>query len=233
MPTAFIAGATGYTGRHLVRRLSDWGVDTVAHVRPDSPRLDQWRRRFGVHGARVDATPWREDALTATLARISPGLVFAVLGTTRVRARRSGLEPEKAYLDVDYGLTTLLLRATRRAAPSARFIYLSAAGAGAPRGAYMEARARAERDIQASGLAHVIARPSFITGPDREERRPLERAAAATLDAALAVAGRLGARRTRERYRSTDAATLAHALVALAMDPAAGGVYESEALRKG
>lgn len=168
--------------------------------------------------------------MAATLARLSPTVLFALLGTTRTRAHRAGKRPARAYEEVDYGLTALLLRATRAAAPDARFIYLSALGAASPRGAYMEARARAERDVRESGLAYVIARPSFITGPDREEARPMERSAAAALDAMLWLAGRLGLRQLRERYRSTDAATLADTLVRLALDPSAGGVYESQAL---
>lgn len=230
MPSGFVAGATGYTGQEVVCHLLAAGVETVAHVRPDSPRLEEWRPRFGALGAAVDATPWREDAMAATLARLSPTAVFALLGTTQARARRAGKRATRAYEEVDHGLTALLLRATRAAAPDARFIYLSALGAASPRGAYMEARARAERDVRESGLAYIIARPSFITGPDREESRPMERSAAAALDAALWLAGRLGLREIRERYRSTDAATLAHTLVRLALDPSAGGVYESQAL---
>ena len=61
MQIAFVAGATGYTGREVVRLLSGRGVRTVAHVRPDSPRVEEWRRRFETEGAAVDVTPW-DDA---------------------------------------------------------------------------------------------------------------------------------------------------------------------------
>ena len=36
MEIAFVAGATGYTGREVVRLLAERGVRTLAHVRPDS-----------------------------------------------------------------------------------------------------------------------------------------------------------------------------------------------------
>src|SRR5215217_2597869 len=85
MLTAFVAGATGYTGREVVRALVARGVRAVAHVRPDSPRLAEWRERFGEVGADVDATPWEEPAIRAALARWRPTHVFALLGTTRER----------------------------------------------------------------------------------------------------------------------------------------------------
>src|SRR5215208_1501420 len=68
MTTAFVAGATGYTGREVVRQLVERGVRAVAHVRPDSPRLAEWRERFAELGAEVDATPWEEPAMRASLA---------------------------------------------------------------------------------------------------------------------------------------------------------------------
>ena len=219
--TAFVAGATGYTGQAVVRALRARGVRVFAHVRPDSPRLDEWRRRFGSLGAQTDSTPWEEDAMRATLANARPQMVFALLGTTRARvaqARTRGADD--SYETVDYGLTALLLRATLAAAPSARFIYLSSLGVGpGARGAYLLARWKAEQDIRASGIEYVIARPSFITGSDREERRRLERVLGAVSNGILAVAGALGLRATRERYRAHTAAELAEALVDHAIRP--------------
>ena len=112
-------------------------------------------------------------------------------------------------------------------------MYLSAAGVReGTRNAYLDARARVERALRASGLPFVIARPSFVTGPDRDEPRPLERSAAIAADAALGLAARLGARRLAARWRSTTGAALAAALVRLALDPAAEGrVAEADALR--
>lgn len=233
MPSAFVAGATGYTGREVVRQLRAAGIDTVAHVRPDSPRLAEWRDRFGGIGARVDATPWREDAMAGALRRARATQVFALLGTTRARGRRGGGGAvEDSYQAVDYGLTALLIRVCRQAAPGARFVYLSAAGVGPrARGEYLRVRWRVERELDDSGLPHVIARPSFITGPDRDQARPGERIAATLVDAGLAVLGRLGARRLQARYRSTSNEVLAEALIRLALAPEAAGVYESEELR--
>ncbi len=234
MPTAFVAGATGYTGREVVRALRAAGVRTVAHVRPDSARADEWRARFEALGAEVDETPWDGPSMAATLARVRPTIVFALLGTTRRRARAAASPgAAESYASVDYGLTRLLLDATVMSGARPRFVYLSAAGVheGA-RNAYLAARARLERDLRASGLPFVVARPALVSGPDREEPRPLERAAALVSDAALAVAARLGARRLAARWRSTTGAALAAALVRLALDPAAEGrVVHGDGLR--
>ncbi|HEX5831522.1 MAG TPA: hypothetical protein VFY16_11110, partial [Gemmatimonadaceae bacterium] len=73
--------------------------------------------------------------------------------------------------------------------------------------------------IRESGLPYLIARPAFISGPDRSEFRPLERLAAIASDRALGVLAAFGARRLRDRFRSISGRELADALVTLAFDP--------------
>lgn len=205
---AFVAGATGYTGQALVAELRRRGLDVVAHVRPDSASMAEWRTRFGGLGARVSTAAWEEDSMAAELADLQPGTVFGMLGTTRARMRKQG-EAGNSYEAVDYGLTALLLRATQRAAPDAHFVYLSAMGVGPrARGDYLRVRWRMEEELRASGISHDIIRPAFITG-DRAESRPAELVTARILDGVLAVAGLLGAGKLRERYRSRTAAELA------------------------
>jgi nucleoside-diphosphate-sugar epimerase len=232
---AFVAGATGHTGREVVRLLSARGVRTVAHVRPDSPRLQEWRERFEEAGAAVDATPWDEAAMTGTLQTLRPTVVFALLGTTRARgraARRRGV-PAETYETVDYGLTALLLRAAGAVPKAPRFVYLSSMGVGpTTTNPYMKARLRVETELRSSGLPFTIARPSFITGEPRDDGRPLERVGAAASDAALGMLGALGARRMRDRFQSMGNTELAHALVLVALDPSCTGVVlEADALR--
>jgi nucleoside-diphosphate-sugar epimerase len=217
---------------------STQAVKTVAHVRPDSPRLEEWRKRFSEMGAEADSTAWVEDSMTAALERIRPDVVFALLGTTRARARAESAAAGKRvdYETVDFALTVILLRAALRAGIRPRFVYLSAAGTPdgerPPLSAYGLARWKTERKVKNSGLPYVIARPSFVAGPGRDDDRPGERFGVAAADGALRVAGALGLRRLSDRYRSTTNTALARALVRLALDPATENcVYESESLR--
>ena len=211
---AFVAGATGYTGREVVAALRARGLRTVAHVRPGSSRLEEWRARFEALGAEVDATPWEPAAMSATFARLAPSQVYALLGTTAKRARGEGRSAVAAYESVDYGLSKQLIDAAVSLDDAPRFVYLSSQGVEpGTRNPYLAARARVEAELSASALPYLIARPSFITGADRDEARPAERWGAAAADLALGALGALGARRLRERFASTDARTLARALV--------------------
>lgn len=227
---AFVAGATGYTGREVVRVLRERGVETVAHVRPDSPSLSRWQTEFGALGAHPDATPWTLEAMRARLGELSPSVVFALLGTTRARKSalaKHGGDPESAtYEAVDYELTALLLTATHERCPAARFVYLSAMGVSPNASAgssYTGVRARVEALLRETGQPCVVARPAFISGEDREEDRPLERVAARTSDALLGVAAAFGAKRLNARLRSLSARELASGLVSAALDPRAEG----------
>jgi len=219
-----------------VRILAEKGVPVVAHVRPDSARLKQWQERFERLGARVDTTAWEEAAMAETMARIKPGYVFALLGTTRARARqvaRKGRDPgTESYQAVDYGLTAMLVMAARAGGSSPCFVYLSAAGVkDNSRLAYYAARAKAEALLRESGLRYVIARPGIITGPGRDEFRLAERLAGILVDGILTVPAILGAKKLKARYGSITNTELAHSLVRLARDQAAADkIFESAAL---
>jgi uncharacterized protein YbjT (DUF2867 family) len=114
-----------------------------------------------------------------------------------------------------------------------RFVYLSSVGVTPrTRNPYLRARAKLEADLRGSGLPFTIARPAMITGPDREEDRAGERFGAVAGDALLAVVGAFGGRRLRDRYRSTDAKTLAAGLVDVALHPAfEGAIARGDDLR--
>jgi uncharacterized protein YbjT (DUF2867 family) len=229
-PRAFVAGATGFVGRAVVAELRERGIDTIAHVRPGSAQLDEWRERFGRLGAEVDAAPWEPDAMVQALAARAPSHVFCLIGTTRKRARADQVEGDP-YLAIDYGLCKLLVDAAAAGGARPKFVLLSSIGVGPKASSkYLHAHWLAEEAVRDSGLPHVIARPSFIVGPGRDESRPGERAGAVVADGLLAVAG-LVARRVRARYRSTSPAVLAAALVRLAFDEGATGVVDGAGLR--
>lgn len=237
---AFLAGATGYTGRHVLHACLAHGVATVAHVRPDSARRAWWRGEFTRAGAEVDETPWEAAALRATLLRRRPSHLFILIGTTRARGReatRRGAAAE-TYETVDYALPHLLIAAAREAAAAdasvrPRLIYLSAVGAREDtRNSYLRVRGRLERELRESGLPWLAVRPSFITGPDRDEARPLERATATAVNLLLAPLALLGGQRVRDRYRSITGAVLGEGLVRLALaERGSGRVVGAEEMR--
>ena len=127
-------------------------------------------------------------------------------------AQKSG--EDATYEAIDYGLTKMAIDAAVKSACRPRFVYLSSLGAGGnARSAYMGARAKTEAALLHSGLPYTIARPSFITGPDRNESRPGEEIGAWLASGLLTFCGWLGARDFRDKYRPTDAKGLALALV--------------------
>ena len=223
MQIAFVAGATGYTGREVVPLLVERGVRTIAHVRPDSASAEAWRRRFESVGAAVDKTPWGDAEMVQTLSVLQPTHVFSLLGTTRARRRAAGARGIiESYESVDYGLTSMLIRAAVASGSRPRFVYLSALGVREhATNPYLVARWRAESVLRASGLPYTIARPSFITGPGRDESRPLERVGAAAGNAAGGLLRLVGAHRLGASIQSMSGRELAEGLIRHAFDPSA------------
>lgn len=217
---AWVAGATGFTGREVVRGLRERGVEVVAHVRPDSSKLETWIAYFEEMGARVDSTPWEPSALAETLAEVKPDLVYCLIGTTKKRMR-ADTQAHESYETIDYGLTAMLVEATVAAATGGNlkpvFVYLSASGTkdNSPF-AYYQARWKAEQAVLNSGLRCVIARPGVIRG-DRDERRVMEEVAGVVGDAMLGVVAKLGGKALEERYRSTSDHELGYRLVELGL----------------
>ena len=104
----------------------------------------------------------REDRGAVVVAEGQLDL-FALLGTTRRRARVEGLEAAAAYEGIDLGLTAMLIDALRASEQRPRFVYLSSLGARPDSGnAYLDARWRTEERLRESGLPCAIA-PSFVT----------------------------------------------------------------------
>jgi uncharacterized protein YbjT (DUF2867 family) len=230
-PVAWVAGATGFVGRAVVPRLIARGARTIAHVRPDSNRLEEWRTRFTADGAEVDTTAWDPAALGDRLRAVRATHVLCLIGTTRKKAKSDQIEGD-IYQTVDLGLTRVLVEAAKASGAQPRFVYLSSVGASeTARSGYLRTRGQTERVVTESGLPYRIARPSFIVGPGRDDSRPGERTVGVITDGLLAVAGVLGGRRARDRYRSTTPETLADALVRIGFDDAGDRVVEGVELR--
>lgn len=222
MSTLFVAGATGYTGQAVVAAGIAAGHTVIAHIRPGSPSGDRRAAQFAALGAVVDRTPWEADALTETVTAAAPDVVYGLLGTTRAKANAAAARGEDAtYEAIDRDLTLILLQAASACAPPPRFVYLSSVGADRPSGnRYLKARYDVEQALMAqSNLPWTIARPGFLTGPDREERRAVERIGAVVGDAAMGALAALGAPGLRDKYSSLSAADAAYGLLAIAHDP--------------
>ena len=228
--TALVLGATGFVGREVVRQLCVRGTKTIAHVRPDSSKVDAWRATFGELGATVDTTPWEAPALAARIRELDPAQIYILIGTTRSKAKADAVEGD-IYEKVDLGLTQLTVEAATASERTPRLVYLSSVGADrTARSAYLRARGKAEDVIRAAKLPWVIARPSIITG-DREDGRLGEKSAAVVGDGLLAVAGVLGGKKLRDRYRSTTPDVLASALIRLGEAPEHDRVIDGLDLR--
>jgi NADH dehydrogenase len=228
--TAFVLGATGRVGREVVRQLCVRGAQAIAHVRPDSTALAGWQQRFTQLGATVDSTPWQVAALAARFRAVDPAQIYVLIGTTRARAKADAVSGN-IYEAIDVGLTRIAVDAARASERRPRIVYLSSVGADPEaRSAYMAARGRAEAVVTSAGLPWVIARPSFIIG-ERDDRRLAERGAAAIGDGLLAVAGVLGGKQLRARYRSTTHDILASALIRIGEAPEHDRVVDGADLR--
>ena len=112
-------------------------------------------------------------------------------------------------------MTRLAVEAALASETQPRIVYLSSIGADASaRSGYLAARGKAEQVVMSSGLPWAIARPSLITG-DRDDSRMGERGASIVGDGLLAVAGVLGGKKLRAKYKSTTPDILGSALIRL------------------
>lgn len=148
----FVAGATGATGRTLMRLALAKGVDVLPHVRPRSagkPPASTWPQRaefeLSDHDSLVQALRGRTT-------------VLQLIGTMRKR-----FADGDTYLSSDIGTTRQLVEASKEAGVK-HLVLLSSAGAGRPLGAYLKAKAEAEHLVRESGLEWTVVRPSAFEG---------------------------------------------------------------------
>ncbi|MCA9522885.1 MAG: NAD(P)H-binding protein [Myxococcales bacterium] len=144
----FVAGSTGSVGRTVVRLAEEGGDDVIAHRRPK-----------GGSEAPPNAAVF-ELGDKAALGEALEGVttVIQLIGTMRKRFAAGD-----TYETSDIGTTRQLVEAARASAVD-HFILLSSVGAGRPMGAYLKAKAEAERLVRDSGIVYTIFRPSFFDG---------------------------------------------------------------------
>ncbi len=146
--TVLLAGATGYIGRAVAAELVARGYDVVALVRREPDEFES-RALAGCDVRVAEATDI--DALTRALADTRLGAVVSCI------ASRNG-EPDDAWL-VDYAANSNLLSVALRGDAS-HFVLLSAICVQKPLLAFQHAKLAFEKELQESGLAYSIVRPT-------------------------------------------------------------------------
>ena len=157
-----IAGGTGEVGKQLLALLATRTELSVRALvrRPGSTLVSP----------HIEEVPFDyENAAAYITAFQSPcDLLIIALGTTRAKAGS-----DEAFLRVDRDYPMRLISALATLHPEAGVGLVSSVGADRGKGLYLGAKAAVESELSASGLAHVIARPSFLRS-NRPEFRPLE-----------------------------------------------------------
>ncbi len=153
MPTAFVAGATGYTGQAFLEEIqkSPW------KARPHA-------RSAGKLAGAVVCDP--RDVAKLTEGMRGCDAVVQLIGTVKANFA------EGDYEAIDYG-TTVALGEAAKAAGVPRLLLLSSVGAGRPRGRYLQVKRKTEEWVEKSGLEYTIVRPSFIVGQGRRSAQVL------------------------------------------------------------
>lgn len=144
----FVAGATGATGSTLFANHDDEHL--VPHVRP------QTAAKGGAHPRAAVVDLADVDRLAEVLSGCTT--VVQLIGTMQKR-----FSTGDTYETSDIGTTRQLVDAAKRT-PVDHFVLLSSVGAGRPIGAYLKAKAEAERIVTDSGIPWTIFRPSAFDG---------------------------------------------------------------------
>ncbi|MCP3105022.1 SDR family oxidoreductase [Myxococcus sp. K15C18031901] len=153
----FVAGATGATGRNVVKQALARDVPLIAHVRPKSAETEPakgWPRKAVVELADGPGLAKQMQGCTT---------VLQLIGTMRKRFGTGD-----TYETSDIGTTRQLVEAAKTAGVD-HLVLLSSMGAGKPVGAYLKAKAEAERLVRESGIPWTIVRPPAFEG---EYHRP-------------------------------------------------------------
>jgi len=218
---AFVTGATGFVGSHLVDALRAGGHEVVCLARDPAKA----QRLFGDTGPRIIRGDLSDtEALAHGAADVD--VVFHVAGL--IAARR----PADFYA-VNRDATARTVAAARRAAPRlSRFVYVSSLSAAGPtrRGTvrretdppqpvslYGRSKLAGEEAVRAGGVPWTIVRPPTVYGPRDRETLRLFRLAR------YGVMPLYGD--PRQELSFVHAADLAGALLAATAPACAGGVY--------
>lgn len=153
MARIFIAGATGYMGRHLIAALGGRGHEIHALVRPGSAgKLPAAAGLSIVEGHALDASTY--------VTRIPRGSTFVHL----VGVAHPSPAKAKEFEAIDLVSIEQAVKAAMTAGV-AHFVYVSVAHPAPIMQAYIAVKARGEAMLHASGIPATILRPWYVLGP--------------------------------------------------------------------
>jgi uncharacterized protein YbjT (DUF2867 family) len=208
MIQAVVAGATGLVGQNIVRLLLERAdVSVTALVRRGGsltfhPRLKEQVFDFESSGS-----------YRALGQEIPCDVLFCALGTTRKKAGS-----DSAFRRVDLYYPASLIAALAQKNPKAVVALVSSVGADRPAGLYLKTKARLEEKLKEGGLAHVIARPSFLLGERSEVRRAEQLASRFFVPLMAWVTRTFPNSRMAWKYAPVPVESVARALIGGALD---------------
>ncbi|KAG2111103.1 hypothetical protein DEU56DRAFT_920106 [Suillus clintonianus] len=171
MSTALILGATGATGKHLLRELlshNEWSK-VGEYSRRVTPEADLPQNRGKLEQKTIDF----ENLEVAGLKDGRWDVVFVTLGTTRARAGSAEMFEK---IDREYVVNACKAAKTDDPTHKQCVVYLSS-GAANPSSSFMYMRSKGltELDIARLGYADTIVfRPAVFKGAERADKRLAE-----------------------------------------------------------
>ena len=147
----FVAGATGYIGRHLIPALLERGHRVRALVRPGS------EAKAPAGCDIISGSPFDHLSFAAAIA---PADTFVQL----VGVPHPSPSKARQFVEIDLGSALESIQAARQSGIR-HFVYVSVAQPAPVMQAYQAARAEAERALASSGMDHTIVRPWYVLGP--------------------------------------------------------------------
>ncbi|KAG1801731.1 uncharacterized protein BJ212DRAFT_1286450 [Suillus subaureus] len=167
MSTALILGATGATGRHLLRELlsNDQWSKVGEYGRRVTPEADLPENRGKLEQKTINF----ENLEAAGLKDGRWDVVFVTLGTTRANAGSTEMFEK---IDREYVVNACEAAKTDDPEHKQRVVYLSSSGADpSSHFLYMRSKGLTELDIARLGYADTIVfRPGFLKGAQRANK---------------------------------------------------------------
>lgn len=211
-----VAGGTGLVGREVVALLAQReGLHVRVLVRkPGSTSIDAART---ANGTTIEEVVFDYDDGKSYGALFEPPareteIVFSCLGTTRKKAGS-----DEAFRRVDLVYPQRLLDAFAVHGSKGTFALVSSVGADGKTGLYLRTKHELEQAVFATGLRHVIVRPSLLEG-DRSEARLGEKVGSVLMRPFSALGKDLLGLSAAYKYAPIHVRDVAKALVSATLD---------------